>query len=130
MTIRSTTTGEGRRTRFSRLVRKFGYLQLTSDYLVPHGNWVPKFIGPFKIKKMLNPVAFELALPNSYKMHPVFHASLLKPVSSPFSGREEPPPPPVKIDGENEFEVESILGCRNRGGQLQYLNKKTKLWDF
>lgn len=84
----------------------------------------PKFIGPFKIKRMVNPVAFELALPNSYRIHPVFHASLLKPVvPSPFPGREELPPPPVEIDGESEFEVEAILGCRKKGRQLQYLIK-------
>lgn len=64
----------------------------------------PKFIGPFKIKKMINPVAFELALPSSYKIHPVFHASLLKPtVPSPFPEREELPPPPVLVEGKPEF---------------------------
>ena len=84
----------------------------------------PKFIGPFKIKRMVNPVAFELALPSSYRIHSVFHASLLKPViPSSFPGREEPPPPPVQVDGENEFEVEAILNCRKRGRLLQYLIK-------
>lgn len=29
-----------------------------------------KFIGPFKVKRMVNPVAFELALPSAYKAHP------------------------------------------------------------
>lgn len=82
----------------------------------------PKFIGIFKVKRMINPVAFELALPKSYKIHPVFYASLLKPVvASSFPGREEPPPPPVMVDGENGFEVEKILSCRKRGRQLQYL---------
>ncbi|XP_073453710.1 integrase/recombinase xerD homolog [Aquarana catesbeiana] len=78
-------------------------------------------LGPFKVKRIVNPVAFELALPSSYKIHPVFHVSPVKPVvPSPFSGRKQPPPPPVKIDGENEFEVEVIIDCKRtaRGRKL------------
>ena len=84
----------------------------------------PKFIGPFEIKREINPVAFELALPESYKIHPVFHVALLKHViSSPFPGREEIPPPPVLVGDETEFEVESILDCRRRGRTIQFLIK-------
>ena len=84
----------------------------------------PRFVGPFVIKKEVNPVAFELALPASYKIHPVFHVSLLKPaVPSPFPGREELPPPPVTIGNDAEYEVEAILDCRKRGRQTQFLVK-------
>ncbi len=41
-----------------------------------------KFMGPFKDKfeivRQASPVAFELSLPAAVKIHPVFHASLLK----------------------------------------------------
>lgn len=84
----------------------------------------PRFIGPFKIKRVVNPVAFELSLPSSYRIHPVFHTSLLKPVTpSSFPGREKLPPPPINIEGEDEFEVEAIMDCRRRGGHIQYLVK-------
>ena len=38
-----------------------------------------KKIGPFIIKRQINPVSYELCLPDSLKIHPVFHVSLLEP---------------------------------------------------
>jgi hypothetical protein len=39
----------------------------------------PKRQGPFRIIKKISPVAFRLALPASWQIHDVFHASLLTP---------------------------------------------------
>jgi len=39
----------------------------------------PKRYGPFKIIKVISSVAYQLQLPPSWKIHPVFHASLLSP---------------------------------------------------
>lgn len=62
----------------------------------------PKFVGSFKMKREFNPVAFELVLPNSYKIHSVFHISLLKPsIPIPFPDRKLPPPP-VLVENERE----------------------------
>ena len=39
----------------------------------------PKRYGPFKISRVISPVAYQLELPSQWKIHPVFHASLLLP---------------------------------------------------
>jgi len=41
----------------------------------------PKRYGPFKIIKAISSVAYQLQLPPSWKIHPVFHMSLLLPYS-------------------------------------------------
>ena len=43
----------------------------------------PKFAakreGPFKITRVLSSLSYQLEIPRSWKIHPVFHASLLTP---------------------------------------------------
>ena len=41
--------------------------------------FAPKREGPFTITKVLSPLSYELKIPTSWKIHPVFHASLLSP---------------------------------------------------
>lgn len=84
---------------------------------------MPKFIGPFTVARQVNEVAFKLDLPPVLsKLHPVFHASLLKPYTE--GGRVQPPPlPELSEDGELEFEVEKIIGHRRSGRTVQYLIK-------
>jgi hypothetical protein len=36
-------------------------------------------LGPFRVSKQVNEVAYMLDLPSSMKIHPVFHLSLLEP---------------------------------------------------
>jgi hypothetical protein len=52
----------------------------------------PRFYGPFAIIDQCGPVAFKLDLPNSSKIHPVFHSSLLKPHHGAFTSITEPLP--------------------------------------
>jgi hypothetical protein len=40
----------------------------------------PKFYGPYTILKRVGWVAYQLALPSHFKLHPVFHVSCLKKV--------------------------------------------------
>ena len=83
----------------------------------------PKCYSPFLMMKVVSPVVFKLQLPSSWKIHNVFHASLL----SPYKEMEEhsanyEEPPPNLIDGEHEYEVEQILDARCHGHwkKLQY----------
>ncbi len=60
--------------------------------------------------KQINVVAFQLKLLDSMKIHPMFHVSLLEPYhASTILGRIFEPPPPIEIDGEQEYEVEDVL---------------------
>jgi hypothetical protein len=71
-------------------------------------NLMPRFIGPFKITKRVNEVAYELDLPKYLEIHPVFHVSLLKPYYD--SGRIQPPPPPVNVmEGQLGYAVSRIV---------------------
>ena len=64
---------------------------------------------PFKIIKIISPVAIRLELPAQWSTHPIFHTSLLTPyVEMPSHGPNFTRPPPDLIDGEEEYEVEQI----------------------
>ena len=81
-----------------------------------------KRLGPFPIQSQVNPVAFKLKLPPSFRIHPVFHVSLLEPYHGDSSpDRRQPPPPPVEIDGVPEFEVKQILDSKVIRKRLFYL---------
>lgn len=85
---------------------------------------LPRFIGPFKVAKVISPVAYRLTLPESMQCHDVFHVSLLRRYKS--DGRTQPPPPPMEVEGEFEYEVEAILADRpsgRRGAQREFLLK-------
>ena len=90
----------------------------------PSRKLAPKREGPFKIIKVISPVVYRLKLPDQWRIHPMFHASLL----TPFNETEEYGPnyinpPPDLIEGEEEFEIEAILAHRRKGNEWQYLIK-------
>jgi Reverse transcriptase (RNA-dependent DNA polymerase)/RNase H-like domain found in reverse transcriptase/Integrase zinc binding domain/Retroviral aspartyl protease/Chromo (CHRromatin Organisation MOdifier) domain len=68
---------------------------------------LPKWIGPFPVVRVIGNVAYKLELPITMKCHPVFHVSNLQPYRS--DGRVQPPPIPLDVSGEAEFEVEQVL---------------------
>jgi len=79
-------------------------------------------LGPFRVSKQVNEVAYRLDLPSSMKIHPVFHVSLLEPYKeSTIPGRLPTPPPPIEINGEEEFEVSKIIDSRINRRRLEYL---------
>ena len=82
----------------------------------------PKREGPFTITEVLSPLAYRLKLPERWKIHPVFHASLLTPYrSTEAHGPSYSEPPPDLVEGENEYEVEAILAHRGNGNRRRYL---------
>jgi hypothetical protein len=89
----------------------------------PTAKLAPKRYGPFTIVKKVSDVVFQLELPHQWKIHNVFHASLLTPyVETELHRQNFPKPPPEIIEGDPEFEVEQIVGSRWIGKRksLQY----------
>jgi hypothetical protein len=77
----------------------------------------PRWIGPFTIKRKISSLAYELELPSTLQIHPVFHISKLKPINSSERfdpHRPSPPsrPPPEIIDEQEQYEVEAIRAHR------------------
>ena len=89
-----------------------------------------RFVGPFKVTRVINDNAYELELPPQLRIHPVQNISKLRRYRhSPaaFDGRpvplDRPPPECVDPAGDAEFHVERILAQRRVGRQVQYLIK-------
>ena len=60
--------------------------------------------------KVLSPIVYQLRLPKTWKIHPVFHASLLSLYrENTIHGPNFPSPPPDLINREKEYEVKKIL---------------------
>ncbi|GAB7336849.1 hypothetical protein MBLNU13_g00019t1 [Cladosporium sp. NU13] len=81
-----------------------------------------KFVGPFEIVEKVGQQAYRLRLPPKYRIHDVFHISLLK---AHYDRAGELPAnaaaPDIDSDGEEAWEVEKILDERLRNGQREFL---------
>jgi hypothetical protein len=76
----------------------------------------PKREGPFKIDEVLGPVTYRLKLLESWKVYNIFHAVLLRPyIDNKVYGNNYPRPLPELLEGEEVYEVETILRHRRRG---------------
>ena len=84
----------------------------------------PRRLGPFEVVEEISPVVYKLCLLKAWRIHDVFHASLLTlQVTTPKYGIPEEPPLPELVDGESEFEVENILQHKfvGRKKEIRYL---------
>lgn len=92
----------------------------------------PKWYGPCTIVQKIGSVAYSLSLPSAWRIHPVFHVSLLKPyeASTQFPRSMFRPPPDLEY-GDDIYEVEAVLdrrtsypgNDRRRTPVLEYLIK-------
>lgn len=78
--------------------------------------------GPFIIEEVMGPVTYKLKLPARWRIHNVFHATLLTPfIETEAHGPNFLNPELELVDGEEEYEVEAILGHRRSGRGYRYL---------
>jgi hypothetical protein len=73
-----------------------------------------KFLGPFNIIAQTSAHSITLRLPNTiHGVHPVFHVSMLEPaIPNKIPNRTQLPPPPIKVQGELEYEISEILNSK------------------
>jgi len=80
-----------------------------------------RFVGPYKVKKIVSTNAVELKLPSTIKIHPVVNVSRIRRYIGQVEGQRKEQLAPVIIKGEEEWEVERILNKRQVRGKDKYL---------
>jgi len=68
-----------------------------------------RFVGPYRIKKIISSNAVELKLPSTVKIHSIVNISRIQRYVGQIEGQRKEQPTPVIIEGEEEWEVERIL---------------------
>ena len=110
------------------------HINLASQAKRPSKKLQHRFIGPYRIIQKVSPVAYKLDIPQTLKIHPVFHVSILRPYSDPASITHRPPsippPNPISIQDREEFEVERILDHRKQHNHQEYLVKWVGYPDY
>lgn len=88
--------------------------------------FMPRWSGKYKITQAWpSSSTYKILIPDQPNAYSVFHASELKPYheNDPilFPSRQHDEPPPVTINGQEEFIVDRIIDQRRRGRGFQYL---------
>ena len=79
----------------------------------------PKQLGPFVVTEVRSDVDYKLALPPALKIYDVFHVDRLSPYKgNEINGQTPPPPEPVTVNGEEEYEVKYIRDSKLFGHTL------------
>ena len=80
-----------------------------------------RFVGPYKVKKIVSTNAVELELPSTIKIHLVVNISRICRYIGQVEGQKREQQAPVIIKGEEEWEVERIPNKRKVRGKDRYL---------
>ena len=88
----------------------------------PNQKLSDKAVGPFRIRACIGKQAYRLAMPPTYRIHPVFHVSLLALYKQRANDPDLSEYPLLElIEDEEEYPVERILQKRTRKGVKEYL---------
>ena len=63
---------------------------------------IERFVGPYKVKKIISSNAVELELSDIIKIHPVINVSRIHRYVEQVEGQKREQPAPVIINGEEE----------------------------
>ena len=80
-----------------------------------------RFVGPYRIKKIISSNAVELELPSMVKIHSVVNVSRIRRYIGQVEGQRKEQPAPVVIEGEEEWKVERILNKQRIREKDKYL---------
>jgi hypothetical protein len=80
-----------------------------------------KLHSPFQVEKVISPIAIYLTLPQRWKIHNVFHTSLIEP----FQLGIRAPPDPNKIlreaddiEGSEEYDINKVISSYKSGNRV------------
>ena len=73
-----------------------------------------RFVGPYKVKRIVLTNAVELELLGTIKIHPVVNISRIRRYVGQVKGQKKEQTAPVIIEGEEEWKVERIHGKEKR----------------
>ena len=84
-----------------------------------------RFVGPFFVVRQVGPVVYELKLPDTWKIHNVFHISLLRPFKTSRWEHSitEDQIEEIEPEDDREYDVEKLLRWQ---WQNPHTKKKTK----
>ena len=91
----------------------------------PSKKLADKFLGPYEVIAQPGTHSVTLRLPDSLcTVHPVFHVLMLEPTTlNAIPNQVQPPPPPVFVDSEPEYEITEVLDLKmdNRRSKCKLL---------
>jgi hypothetical protein len=85
----------------------------------PTGKLKPRYVGPYRVTAVINPVAVRLQLPPGARIHDVFHVGVLKKFMG--SPTDAPPALPNTVDGAVVPTPERVVQGRRARGVPQVL---------
>ena len=80
-----------------------------------------RFVGPYKIKKIVLTNTVELELPSTVRIYPVVNISKICRYIGQVEGQKKEQPAPVIIEEEEEWEIKRILNKQQIRGKDKYL---------
>ena len=82
---------------------------------------IERFVGPYKVKKIVSANVVELELPSTIRIHPVVNVSRIHRYIGQVEGQRKEQPAPVVIKREEKQEVEKILNKQQIREKNKYL---------